>query len=332
MISLPDFKEKKLLFVKADWGTPSHLRFHNDNIVFEKSEIGEDGKKGKPKVVNRVSVHKTFAIFIAGDLSFTTQFLRNAREHGVSIFFLKNNLEPYSSMMSAAEGHYALRVKQYSLTTEREYEMAKAIVKNKIQNQAALLKEKADKVQRAAITARFEETVAKIDAAATEEELLGIEGNFSRYYFSQYFGENEWRRRAPRTREDVINLLMDIGYTFLFNVTDALLRLHGFDTYKGIYHTQFFQRRSLACDIEEPFRCIIDKQIKKAYNLGQINEKDFTFTNGAFVLPFDKQAKYATLFLDAMMEHKQEIFEYVHGFYQHMMKPETYPFPEYTFE
>ena len=58
-----------------------------------------------------------------------------------------------------------------------------------------------------------------------------------------------------------------------FNCMDSLLRLYGFDTYKGFYHKLFFQRKSLACDVMEPFRCVIDKQILKAFNLGQIDEK-----------------------------------------------------------
>ena len=55
---------------------------------------------------------------------------------------------------------------------------------------------------------------------------------------------------------------MDIGYTYLFNFIDALLRLYGFDTYLGFYHKEFYQRKSLVCDVVEPFRCIIDKNTK----------------------------------------------------------------------
>ena len=36
MLSLPDFKEKQLLFAHAEWGSKSFLRFANDNIVFLK--------------------------------------------------------------------------------------------------------------------------------------------------------------------------------------------------------------------------------------------------------------------------------------------------------
>src|SRR3989344_4184174 len=102
MISAPDFKEKQILFVQADWGKPSHLSFKNDNIVFSQDK----------KVVNRLSVHRTFAVFIGGDLSLTTNFIKKSKEYGISIFFLKQNFEMYGCLMSNAEGHYLLRARQ----------------------------------------------------------------------------------------------------------------------------------------------------------------------------------------------------------------------------
>ena len=318
MISLPDFKEKQILFVNNEWGKSAHLRFNNDNIVFEKDE----------EVVNRVSVHKTFAVFILGDLSLTTNFIKNIKEHGVSIFLLKNNFELYGSFAAVAEGHYLLRMKQYALTEQREFEMAKNLVANKIANQIALLRTRAiDDVVRSDLIERDEKYQKSVRMAETDEILLGIEGSASRIFYKEYFMGIKWLRRAPRTKEDITNLLMDMGYTFLFNFVDSLLRLHGFDTYKGFYHKLFFQRRSLACDIMEPYRCLVDRQIMKSYNLKQINEADFKFLKGAYQLSFDKHSKYAQIFLQCIMDSKEEIFSYVHGFYRSIMDEQKNEFP-----
>lgn len=317
MISLPDFKEKQILFVNTKWGEPSHLRFMNDNIVFEKNK----------SVVGRVSIHKTFAVFICGDLSLTTNFLKQAKLFGISIFFLKNNFEMYSGMMSKAEGHYLLRMKQYSLSESKELEMAKELVINKVKNQTFILKEKTDSEGKEKLEERFLKLKEKIKKLKTNEELLGTEGNFSKVYFNEYFKDIKWRRRAPRTKEDIPNFLMDMGYTFLFNFVDSLLRLHGFDTFKGFYHKLFFQRRSLACDIMEPFRPLVDRQILKSYNLKQIDEKDFFVENGAYRLDFEKHNKYAQIFLECLMLKKEVIFNYVHNFYKSVMDSEKNPFP-----
>ena len=132
----------------------------------------------------------------------------------------------------------------------------------------------------------------------------------------------------PRTKVDEINILLDIGYTFLFNFIVALLLLYGFDTYKGVYHTLFFQRKSLSCDIMEPFRSIIDRQISKSFNLKQIDFADFKKTkDGSYFLSYDKQNKYLRFFSEAIMEQKEEIFVFVREYYYFIMKDGGVDFP-----
>lgn len=318
MISLPDFKEKQLLFIQAEWGIKTYLHIYNDNIVYEK-----DGK-----VVNRVSLYKTFAIFIVGDLMITTQFIKKCTEHGISIFFLKNNLEMYSASQVVAEGHTLLRMKQYEMDLPSQNNLAKKIVENKIRNQIRLLIMKKNRYKDVYQNHR-EAALQALNTANDTATILGIEGNISKLYFSELFEDIGWHRRAPRTKEDITNLLLDIGYTYLFNIVDSILRLHGFDTYKGVYHKLFFQRKSLACDLMEPFRPLIDRKIYTMNNLGQIDKKDFKFKDGAFEIEYKNQKKYTSIFLEELMKDKEVIFKYLHAFYLHIMKPETYPMPKY---
>lgn len=310
MLSLPDFKEKQILFAHAEWGTKASLRFQNDNIVFSKDGV----------VVNRASCHKVFAVFVMGDIMITSRLLQKAATYAVSIFFMRNNFEVAAPFVAMAEGNYLLRMKQYALTASEELVMAKAIIKNKAENQLGLLKSREISQKDRDY---WESAILRIAEAKDGEQLLGMEGELSRRFFSAYFGDIGWRRRMPRVKPDVPNFLLDMGYTYLFNTIDALLRLHGFDTYKGVYHKLFFQRKSLACDLEEPFRCIIDHALLKAYNLKQVHEDDFTVADRKVALPFDKQSKYTGIFLQAIMDHKEELFEYVHGFYRHIMDREN---------
>jgi len=101
---------------------------------------------------------------------------------------------------------------------------------------------------------------------------------------------------------------MDIGYTFLFNFVDGIICLYGLDTYIGFYHKLFFQRKSLTCDLIEPFRCIIDKQILKSYHLHQIDYKDFKKEKGSYFLYNKERDKYLEIFSEAIMDKKEEIF------------------------
>jgi len=316
MISLPDFKEKQLLFIRAERGVFNKIKFYNDNLVFMKDD----------KVINRASCHKVFGAFVIGDITITSGLMRDGVKHGVSFFFLKDNLETYASFGATAEGHYLLRGRQYAWDEETEMTMARLLIANKVANQAKLLKERKKK---SGLVADLDSTTLAIQSASNSETLLGLEGNASRRFFEEHYGDIGWVRRAPRTKGDIHNILLDIGYSMLFNCTDSLLRLHGFDTYKGFYHKLFFQRKSLACDIMEPFRCIIDKQLLKAWNLKQIDPKDFTVVKGRYTLSYEASRKYAEIFMETIMDHKEDLYKYVHGFYRYVMNEGTVEFPEF---
>ena len=73
-----------------------------------------------------------------------------------------------------------------------------------------------------------------------------------------YFDNVQWNGRKPRIKSDYVNVVLDIGYTMLFNIVDAMLQVYGFDTYYGVFHKCFYMRKSLVCDIMEPIRPIID--------------------------------------------------------------------------
>lgn len=313
MLSIPDFKEKQILFIQPDRNAKNRIKIINDNVVFVKDD----------KIINQLSCHKIFAIFIIGDISITSGLIKNCLKCGISIFLLKNNFETYTAIGCGADGNYLLRNKQYNFLDD--FNLAKYTVKNKISNQLVLLKD-SKKIESADIKKMQSDLNEKIDVAKDDKELLGLEGSSTKNFFQVYFKEIDWYKRMPRTKVDHYNVLLDMGYTFLFNYIDSLLRLYGFDTYKGFYHKLFFQRKSLTCDIVEPFRCIIDRQLLKSFRLKQIDEKDFEYSGGRYLLKYDKSQKYSGIFLDSILSHKEQIFLYVKDFYRFMMEKEIeYP-------
>ena len=311
MLSLPDFKEKQILFVSAKDAETEKIRFLNDNICLSKNG----------KIENRISCHKVFSLFLIGDCSLTTVLVKNCQNYGVSIFLLKNNFLNYARILSEAEGNYLLRKKQYAMEEREELAAGKKLVANKIANQIYLL-EKAGKKE----TAIFLEGIKnKIGAAGNGKDLLGLEGSAGKFFFQSFFKDLGWKRRLPRAKTDIPNYLMDIGYTMLLNFIEAMLGIYGFDAYKGFYHKLFFQRKSLVCDLMEPFRCVIEKQILKSYHLVQIKPGDFHLCKGAYGLGFEKQKKYIEIFAQAIMDRKVEIFCYVRDYYHFLMSGSDFP-------
>jgi CRISPR-associated protein Cas1 len=316
MLTLPDLKVKQILFVQTEHGVKNKLYFKNENIVFEK----------EGKIVNQASCHRVLAVFVIGDFVFTSGLVKECKKRAVALFFLGNNFGLYGSLNPKADGNYLLRMAQYKLGQSLELELSKNIVQNKIQNQIFLLKQ-----LDVSVTGLDSATASSIIECKNSEQLLGVEGSFSKIFFSEYFKELKWVRRMPRVKPDIPNYLLDIGYTLLFNFIDALLLLFGFDTYKGVYHKLFFQRKSLTCDIVEPFRCVIDKQLLKSYNLNQIDTEHFFVEGRRYVLEYKYSQKYSQIFMEAIMAEKENIYLFVLQYYRHIMNSQKYKFPNFIF-
>ena len=93
-------------------------------------------------------------------------------------------------------------------------------------------------------------------------------------------------------------------------------------------HTQFYMRKSLVCDIVEPFRVLIDHEVKKAINLKQIKEEDFIVINHQYRLKWDKSADYIKILMKPLLDNKEGIFAYIQSYYRAFMKelpPDNFP-------
>ncbi len=308
MMSTRDFEFKQIVFVFMDEG--EKISFKNDNVVVTDSE---------GKVKHQSTCYRLFILFICGDYCLTTGLLDRSKKFGFSIVFMSPNLRITSMLPSKAEGNVLLRRKQYSYDKN---DIAAHVISNKIHNQCDLLKKKrnksAEEKETIAKLEQFEKDVLKPDLSG--QEIMGIEGISAKLYFKTLFASYNWKSRQPRVKCDMVNTLMDIGYTILFNIVDALLEMYGFDVYVGILHTQFFHRKSLVCDLEEPFRPIVDAAILKALNLSQVSEKDFWINQKQYILPWKNSKKYVNLILQAIMEYKNEIFIYFQSYYRAFMR------------
>ena len=308
MMTRPDFMEKQVLCLEST--EAKRLSFRNSNLVL----TNEDGK-----IILQHSCHKIFVVFIRGEFTITSQLLKNAKKFSFPIAFLSYSLRPYFIFNTGTEGNFLLRKMQYSCT--HELEIAKHVISNKISNQLRLMQSVRYKTkgEKESVSA-MQELLEAVQSAENGQALLGVEGTASKLFFQVYLKNMDFKGRKPRIKPDIYNTLLDIGYTYLFQFIEANLNLYGFDTYCGFYHKLFFQRKSLVCDIIEPFRCIIDKRLRVSHNLKQIQESDFIFSKSRFELKRDSAKKYTELFLRTILEHKEAIFLYVQSYYRSFIK------------
>ena len=315
LFTAPDFSKKQIVFVLFNEG--EKLAFSNDNLVV---------KDINNKIKFQCTCYRIFMIFVVGHTSITTAVIQKAQKFGFYIALMTAGFRLYSIIGATKEGNTLLHKKQYSYG---DIDIAKCITKNKMSNQVAELMKNRDKTAdvKEAIH-KIREYMLKVKDVTSLNEIMAYEGLASKIYFRNHFTNVFWNGRQPRIKKDYLNSVLDIGYTILFSYIDALLSSYGFDTYCGVMHKQFYMRKSLVCDIVEPFRVIIDHEIKKAINLKQIKRDDFTVINNQYRLKWSESPKYVKFIVGAIIEHKEEVFTYVQSFYRAFMKEipaEKYP-------
>ncbi|MCB4781074.1 MAG: CRISPR-associated endonuclease Cas1, partial [Sulfurovum sp.] len=200
MLSFPDFKHKQVVFAFVSRG--DRIFFRNDNIII----------KNDDEMRHQSSAYKLFALFIVGNMSITTGILQRAKRFGFSIFLMTHSFRLYASLISGIEGNFLLRGKQYTYNSD---DIARYLVENKISQQIYQLQKRRDKsraLKNAIDTLRIYRNSISTKQPNTQD-LLGTEGSASKLYFKYMFEDIEWHGREPRAKRDMVNLLLDIGYT-----------------------------------------------------------------------------------------------------------------------
>ena len=124
--------------------------------------------------------------------------------------------------------------------------------------------------------------IEKVFDAKSIEEVMGIEGNCAQNYFS-IFDKLITNKKVPFTFElrtkrpplDPVNSMLSFVYTLLTSEFAAALETVGLDSYIGFCHALRSGRNSLACDLVEETRCIVERFVVTLLNLQIVSEKDF---------------------------------------------------------
>lgn len=304
-----------------------NLRVSNGELLLEEQVEDSD----KMKTLTKLPFQKILAIFVIGHIRITTPLIEKCHKFGVALVVMKPSLRPVFFWANSAEANFLLHQRQYAFDKE-DISIAKVIIENKIRNQQKALKDtrRKDEATTNAIIS-LDEKVASIPSITDYDTLMGAEGLAAKVFFSAFYQEHNWQQRRPRCKCDALNSTLDIGYTMLFNFMECFIRMFGFDLYVGIYHRMWFKRKSLVCDIMEPFRPIIDKAVRTAWNRKQFRKEDFVVTKGEHRLRYEKNGDYCRVFFDALVPYKAEIFRYVQSYYRCFMgRKSVNQYPHFT--
>lgn len=309
MLEVNDFNKKQIVVYMPARG--DKLSYKNDNMVIKDA----DGK-----IKYQHTCYRIFMLLIIGDCSLTTGLIRRAKKFGFSICFMTYGFRYYETITNGLEGNNYLHKKQYEYN---KIDLGRHIIKNKIFNQRSMLnhiRNKSEYIKEGIII--LDRYILKLENSndVSRDSLLGYEGNSARVYFSRIFDNVAWKSRKPRIKFDYVNSLLDIGYTILFGFIECLLHVYDFDVYHGILHTDYYMRKSLVCDLMEPFRPLIDWRVRKGIALGQFKQEDFVVIKNQWQLQYKHSSKYSYIFMQDILKNKESIFVYIRGFYRAFMK------------
>lgn len=239
--------------------------------------------RAESEVIAEVPLGHVDRVVVVGNVGITTPTLKRCMSRGIDLIFVSMGGRYYGRIVGESTPHILLRRAQYRWQADPDYGLALArqLVTGKIRNQKVLLQRRHREGHR-----NLEETIADLGIyeeragrSQTLNALRGVEGSATARYFAGYRSlfDPKWRfthrnRRPPR---DPINVLLSFGYTLLTRAVESAIYTCGLDPYVGFLHADVYNRPSLALDLVEEFRVIVDGLVLYVCHRGLITLEDF---------------------------------------------------------
>ncbi len=215
-------------------------------------------------------------------VSISSYLLKELADNKINIIFCDDKHNPYGELQPFYSRHNSSKkiLEQVKWTNKEKDLVWQAIVKNKILNQALLLKK---------IKSKQHDLITSYIKEVTIGDKTNREGHAAKVYFNSLFGKN-----FVRGNNDKINASLNYGYAILLSTVSKEIVNNGYLTQLGIHHKNEFNPYNLACDLMEPFRIIIDsfvyynkdKELDSSFKLDIINifNNTYTFNNKKYSL------------------------------------------------
>jgi CRISPR-associated protein Cas1 len=266
--------------------------------------VGKSGSvlqiREKDTLVQEVRMGEICQLNLMGNVQVSTQAIQGLCEAEVPICYFSVGGWFYGITTGLNVKNIFLRQAQFRLADTEWFplRMARALVEGKIRNQRTML-QRNHVEPRAQDVLELKRMAEDAEQATSDAQLLGIEGNAARVYFSGFGGmlkseedgttpdgfrfDFEGRNRRPP--RDPVNALLSLAYSILTKDFTIACYAVGFDPYMGFYHKPRFGRPALALDMMEPFRPLIaDSAVLTAINTRMVTEKDFVKAGASVAL------------------------------------------------
>lgn len=269
------------------------------------------------------------AVLLMGHARITSGAIHAALDNGVPMHFL-GGPQGYRGALRApgsdlADLDFALRQRQRLADPDKALALARALVQARLHNQRETLRQRLrEQVELQSALIDLAELAERVADCHDRAVLNGLEGSATRRYFDalgkvlrppfRFEGRN---RRPPR---DPVNALLSLGYTVLYSRTVGLIHSAGLHPRLGFYHQAHGSHATLASDLMEPFRHLVERSAWTVLNRRELREDDFHAdpTNGCRLSPAAKRTYLARL--AQAFARRQTTHDDQHGNYHQLMQ------------
>lgn len=290
---------KKLLNSLYILDETAYLSLDGENIVCKFDE--------KPLV--RIPFVNLEDIYVFSYSGCSPALMGKCAKEGIALNFFNPNGSLYAHIQGQTKGNIYLRAEQFKLFAEPPVILAQNTVAAKLNNTCFVLRRslkdypKIDEDGKvSACITYLKNQMQAVYEYSDRETIMGIEGNCAKQYFSVFdrmiLKQKEDFYLSSRTKHpplDRVNAVLSFLYSIFTANYASALEGAGLDSFMGYYHAMRPGRSSLACDLVEESRCIIERLVLTMINLQILNGDDFeTQSSGAVMLNADGRKKVLT--------------------------------------
>ena len=262
--------------------------------------------KEKDKIIEEVRLRDLSHVALFGNIQISTQAIQALCEQEIPVTYFSMGGWFYGITRGHTLKNVFLRMEQFRLARDEtmRLSLARQFVHGKIRNHRTLLMRNHLEPPQATIL-KLKRASEDALAAASIEELLGIEGAAASQYFQQFSGmvkiadelgsaggppglsgdspdsrqlafNFNFTNRNRRPPTDPVNAMLSLAYSMLTKDCTLATLAVGFDPYIGFYHQPRFGRPALGLDLMEEFRPLVaESTVLSCINNRVVTERDF---------------------------------------------------------
>ncbi len=226
-------------------------------------------------------------IVVFGKINITPHLINFLLKNNIELIFVSSSGRYRGRLLGEYSKNIPLRIAQFEAFKDEAFclNIAKKVVYGKIRNGLTLLQRINWEHKIEAVKGDIKELYKYIDLSSFQrglESLRGIEGRAANIYYNirRYFVKNETFSLSTRNRrppEDPANAILSFLYTLLYSFVESSIYIVGLDPFIGFFHTLDYGKPSLALDLMEEFRPIMDRIFLRMVNRNMLKLGDFNF-------------------------------------------------------